>query len=357
MNIEKAQMHIDVLDGKTDYIPLVINIAPNRKMGITPWEAMHDPKKQIEAFLVNNENNLLFPTDRTVSIESNFLECLIPSMFGAKIYSSPGGWVDVHTCIDALEDFENIEVTEGVLKQAEEHLLYLKNNVPENVHVAMTRFMSPLDCGVVMRGGDFYLDLLCEPELSMQFMEKIARVSIDTMKHLKKVLGEPDHIQMNATTGYWIKGTRLTGDSIVNVSPDVIKNMMAPIFNIFKEELGGVVLHYCCTPAPSGHVLPALTECNGVVRAVDNWQGYKTFFNEKGDGMLQDKVGMFADFPYAEVSSVERFMEHDLFSKVKRKGGRGFVVRTKATTLDEAKRLYDDWQNYFAKRGMSYTNN
>ena len=351
---DKAQMHFDVMDGKTDYIPLIINIAPNEKASITPWEAMHDPKKQIEVFLKNNENNLLLPTDRVVSIESNFLECLIPSMFGAKIYSSPGGWVDVEPCIDDLEEFEDMEVTEGVMQQAEEHLLYLKNNVPDNVHVAMTRFMAPLDCGVVMRGGDFYLDLLCEPELSMQFMEKIAHISIDAMRRLKKVLGEPEDRQMNATSGYWIRGTRLTGDSIVNVSPDVIKNMLCPVMDIFKQELGGVVLHYCCTPAPSGHVLPALAECGGVVRAVDNWQGYKTFFNEKGDGMLQDKVGMFADFPIAEVSNVEKFMELDIFSKVKRKGGRGFVVRTRAATLDQAKALYDDWQNYFAKHGMLY---
>ena len=70
--------------------------------------------------------------------------------------------------------------------------------------------------------------------------------------------------------------------------------------------------------------------------------------------MLQDKVGMFADFPYAEVSDVEKFMELDIFSKVKRKGGRGFVVRTAAATLDQAKTLYDNWQNYFAKHNMLY---
>ena len=352
--MDKAQLHFDVLEGRTDYIPLVINIKPreyDKPYNLTPWQAMHDPKGQIEAFLKNNEFNLQFPTDRVVTIESNFLECLIPSMFGAETYSSPGGWVDVKPCIDDITEFENIEITDGVLKQAEEHVLYLKNNVPDNVQVAMTRFMSPLDCGAVMRGGDFYLDLLCEPEYSYKFMEKIAHLSIDTINHFKKLIGEPEDRQLSASTGFWIHGTRITGDAIVNVSPDTIREVLSPIFGIFKERLGGVVLHYCCTPAPSGHVLPTLAEC-GTVRAVDNWQGYKTFFNETGDGMLQDKVGMFADFPISEVSDIEKFMEQDIFSKVKRKGGRGFVVRTHANTLDEAKSLYDRWQNYFAKKNM-----
>ena len=355
MSVDKAQMHFDVFDGKTDYIPLVINIEPKEKVNITPWEAMQDPQRQIDAFVKNNEYNLMLPTDRVVSIESNFLECLIPSMFGAKPFASPGGWVDVAPVIDDLEDFEDVEITDGLLEQAEEHLRYLKNNVPENVHVANTRFMAPLDCGVVIRGSDFYLDLLCDPDLAMSFMNKVARISIDAMKRLKKVIGEPDDRQMNATTGYWIRGTRLTGDSIVNVSPDVIKNMLVPSMQVFKEELGGIILHYCCKPAPSGHVLPALCECGDIVRAVDNWQGYRTFFNENGDGMLQDKIGMCADFPISEVENVEKFMEQDIFSKVPRKGGRGFLVRTRAKTLDQAKALYDNWQNYFAKHGMLYS--
>lgn len=48
------------------------------------------------------------------------------------------------------------------------------------------------------------------------------------------------------------------------------------------------MLHYCCKQAPSGHVLPALTQGNFVI-AVDNWQGFKTFFNKEED-MLQEKI-------------------------------------------------------------------
>jgi hypothetical protein len=68
--------------------------------------------------------------------------------------------------------------------------------------------------------------------------------------------------------------------------------------------------------------------------------------------MLQDKVSMFADFSFDEVSDIQTFLEQDIFSKVKRKGGRGFVVRTDCDSIDKAKTLYDKWQNYFIKKGM-----
>jgi len=54
----------------------------------------------------------------------------------------------------------------------------------------MTRFMSPLVYAVVMRGGDFYLDLLVEPEKSVAFMNKIADVTIKTIKRFKDELQE-----------------------------------------------------------------------------------------------------------------------------------------------------------------------
>ncbi|MBR2461107.1 MAG: hypothetical protein IKB34_07765, partial [Clostridia bacterium] len=88
--MEKAQMHFDVLEGRSDYIPLAISIPPRERVGITPWEAMHNPQAHINAFLKNNEFNLQFQSDRIVAIESNFLENLIPSMFGAETYASPG---------------------------------------------------------------------------------------------------------------------------------------------------------------------------------------------------------------------------------------------------------------------------
>jgi len=67
------------------------------------------------------------------------------------------------------------------------------------------------------------------------------------------------------------------------------------------------MLHYCCLPAPSGHVLPALAERDGI-RCADNWQGYDTYFNKEQKGLLQDKVSMCFDLSIEDIENVEKLM-------------------------------------------------
>jgi hypothetical protein len=269
-------------------------------------------------------------------------------MFGAEVYKSAGGYVDVKPIINDIEQAEGLEVCNGQLDMALEHIKYLKKNTPEDIKVTVTRFLGPLDSAVVMRGGDFYLDLLVEPEKSIAFLNKITDLTIKTFKYFNKEINQ-DHKEQIVGRGLYFHGTRLTGDAIVNVSPDLIKTVLHPIFSRFKEELGGLMLHYCCLPAPSGHVLPALAEC-GSVRCVDNWQGYESFFNKKQDGLLQDKVAMCCDFTIEEIESVEKLMEKPLFRDVKRKGGRGLVVMTSTNDIERSKRAYDNWKNYFERK-------
>ena len=62
-----------------------------------------------------------------------------------------------------------------------------------------------------------------------------------------------------------------------------VRAMLIAFFKKFADEFGYVMLHYCSTPAYSGHILNTLIECP-YVKCVDNWQGYKTLFNEQGEG-------------------------------------------------------------------------
>lgn len=149
-----------------------------------------------------------------------------------------GGYVDVKPIIDNIEDAEGLTVSNGQLDMALEHLEYLKINTPEIINVEITRFMSPLDYAVVMRGGDFYCDLLVEPKKSLAFLNRIVDVTINTLKLFKDAIKEDYAQQVTQVRGLYFHGLRLTGDSIVNLSPDLIKNVIHPMFNRFKEEVG-----------------------------------------------------------------------------------------------------------------------
>jgi hypothetical protein len=357
--MDLKQLHFDVIGGKSDYIPLVINTAPAQedfkdyqyeKMP-TLWDNMHNPQWYIDTCIYNHKQNMKLKTDRELVIESNFLESLIPSMFGAEMYQSAGGYIDVKPIISDIEEAEGLVVSDGQFDMALEHLKFLKNNTPEDFKVAITRFMAPLDVAVVMRGGDFYLDLLIETEKSIDFLNKITDVTLKTLKRFKAEIGESYREQVTTARGIYSQGTRLTGDAIVNVSPDIIKNILNPVYKRFKDELGGVMLHYCCLPAPSGHVLPTLAECDSII-CVDNWQGYQSYFNKEQYGLLQDKVSMCFDLSIEEVENVEKLMENPLFRDVKRKSGRGLIVMAHSNDIEHSKKVYDNWRNYFERNNL-----
>ncbi|MCK9479141.1 MAG: hypothetical protein M0R40_06530 [Firmicutes bacterium] len=343
------QLHYDVLDGKTDYVPLIINTAVAEPINLTPYESMQSPEKHMQAALHNRVNDIEFPTDREIVVESNFLEALIPSMFGAQMHISPGGWIAVKPCFEELPDADELQIGKGLLDEAKLHLLKLKELCPENIRLAITRFMAPLDYAVVMRGGDFYMDLLLEPEKSMRFLNKIAEITIETLCYMKNLLDEDIHEQVTAARGLYTRGTRLTGDAVVNLSPKDIEQFLIPSCRLFRKTLSGLMLHYCCLPAPSGHVLPTLAKFPDVIDAVDNWQGVGAFFNKDCEGLLQDKVAMCFDISYDEAFDVDKLMEKPIFKDVPRKGGRGLFVGVNSPNLEASKRLYCKWQDYFEK--------
>ena len=353
MNSEEIKrMHYDVIDGKTNYIPLIINTGVKNPINLTPYESMINPEKHMQATLNNRANDILFPADREIVVESNYLENLIPSMFGAETHISPGGLIAVKPCFDKIPEADELQIGKGALDKAAKHLLTLKKLCPESLKLAITRFMSPLDYAVVMRGGDFYADIISEPEKSMEFMNKIADVTLETFYYMKGLLGENIFEQLSVARGLYVRGTRLTGDSIVNLSPATIEKVMIPVFKRFHDALSGLMLHYCCLPSPSGHVLPTLAKFPGVVDTVDNWQGIDTFFNEKKDGLTQDKVAICFDISYEEASDIEKLFEQPIFKTVPRKGGRGLFIGVCSPTLDASKRLYDKWQIYFGKKNI-----
>jgi len=345
--MDLKQMHYDVMAGKTDYIPLMINMERNDEKPITRWEATYNPQKLIDAVCYNRSMELEFPTDRVVTVESDFQETIIPCMFGATPCEMPDGNIDARPILASIDEAENLQINYEPLERALEHAKYLKANAPDNLNVAVTRFMAPLDYAMVMRGGDFYMDLILEPEKCVKFLNRILDVTLDSIKYLKNAVNEDyrEHITANKR-GICIRGTRMSGDAFVNLSPAMIEEIVLPLFKRVREELGGLFVHFCTTPFPAWHVMPTLAKNPGIVDGVDNWQGYASFFNNDTDA-LQDKVSMCFDVDFEQVENIEAFMQLPLFRDVKRNGGRGIFLATSTDDIEKAKRLYDRWRRYF----------
>ncbi len=343
--MSRKDIHYNCFNGDSNYIPLIVKVPSGQSAGITNWEAMNDPQKAIDRYIIEGINSIKVKSDFQSMIESNFMECLIPSLFGAIPYEAPGGAIDVKPVFKNVYELENISVPDlmgGMMPQAIEHLKYICNNCPEGTRVEISRSMSPVDTAVVLAGGDFYLYLAMEPEICHRFLDVITETTIGVVKILKDVANHEFNDSVTVR-GLYFKGLRLTSDAIVNLSPAMIEEFYFPMLKKFKETFGNVMLHYCCLPAPSGHVLPALTNCD-YVTAVDNWQGYRTFVKNDED-LLQDKIAICTDLSYDKVVDFERIYEEEpFFHAVKRKGGRGITITTTAPSIEEGQKIYDNWQ-------------
>jgi len=343
--MDRKALHYDVFLGKTDYIPLTIKLPVDPAKKASPWKEMHDPEYALRKKMEEYGPLYELQTDFVPFIESNFLECLVPSLFGAKAYESPGGLIDVKPIFEDVEELENLEVPDlmgGMMPQAIEHLRYLKAHAPEWLSPQISRMLSPLDAGAVMCGGEFFLNLAMEPEITAHFMDVMVETNIGVVKILKEVIDQPLD-ECITIRGLHYPGFRITNDAIVNISPAMIREMYDPCMKKFKDAFGNLMLHYCCTPAPSGHVLPALV-AGGLVNAVDNWQGFETFFNNEQD-KLQDQVAICTDIPFETMMNFEEYANKtSLFSQVKRRGGRGLTITTTAPSEAEARRLWKMWE-------------
>lgn len=348
--MEKKQLHYDVFLGKTDYIPLTIKTPKKNITQATNWEMMYNPELALKKAIENQGAWSEYESDLVPFVESNFLECLVPSLFGAKAYEEAGGIINVKPIFSDIEELENLEVPDlmgGMMPMAIEHLQYIKEHAPEWLNVQISRMLSPLDAATVMRGGDFYLDLATDPEIAAHFLDVLTETTIRVVKLMKDVIGQP-YKESITVRGLHFPGFRITNDAIVNISPAMIQEMYFPCLKKFKDAFGYLMLHYCCTPAPSGHVLPALAQ-GAYVTAVDNWQGYETFFNNKED-MLQEKIAICTDIPFETLMNFEESAkENPFFSQVRRNGGRGLTITTQAPSEEEAKRLWKKWQKLYGR--------
>ena len=339
------ELHLKVFNREVNYIPLLVNVKPKVDVPcFTEYEKMQDPKKALEQRIAIFRETKKVKSDIVPFIESNFIDVLIPSIFGSEIFNVPGGSSSGKLLYNDIYETEKIYINDifrGEMENAVIHLEYLSKNAPDYFYVNPPRPMSPLDYAVVMRGGEFYLDLITEPELSINFMEKINEVTIKTAKYLKKIINQPMD-ECVTIRGLFFPGIRMTGDAVVNLSPEMIESIMCPFYKKFKKEFGNVMLHFCCTPAPSTHVAPALAKGGGIC-AVDNWQGYKTMFDE--EDYNQETLAVCTDVNKNEILSGKVF--GDLFLMNRK---RPLFVSTNVESAEEGKKVYDIWQDHFVKK-------
>ena len=277
---------------------------------------------------------------------ANYQCILVPSFYGAERIRIPGSCDIVGALFPTIED----AVTAGVptpesplMDEMMEVLQAAKGALPEGFSLCFPPCSSPFDLAqLLVPGEEFLTSLILKPELALRFLENLTSLCIQVIDAVRAELrGTPSEFVTNR--GIHFPGLRLPCDAIVNLSPDLLRQFVLPILARFGERYGRLMIHFCTTPAPSGHVLPVLCE-SPHVGGVDNWQGPDVFLGDSALARMQSRVAVVGDVDLTTPARMDAFLARDPVRDVPRQGGRTLVLNTRAPSIDEARRIYSAWQ-------------
>ncbi|MFP4354281.1 MAG: hypothetical protein ACLFUJ_04085 [Phycisphaerae bacterium] len=349
-SIEAAkQSHSQALLGRSDYIPLLIGTrcpdAPSREAlwkdtaaAVAGTIRAYEPRRQIES-------------DWLPSVNIGVFQCIaIPSCFGARVAEIKGSepichphFADIQQAVDAGVP----ELESPVIDDLFETLDQATGALEDGWYLSFPASASPWDLAQVLLGEEFLIAAMLEPEATRQFLDNLTTCFIELTRRVKQRMGQGDR-EYVSNRGVYAPGYRLPSDAIVNFSPDLLRTYLPGVIDRIAETFGPVIMHFCTKPAPSGHVLPVLTEIENVM-AVDNWQGPDVFIGPDAPARMQQKVSIIGDVRIETAEHIDELLSWPAVTDVPRNGGRGIIFNAWCPDVQHGREIYAMWQERFER--------
>ncbi len=342
---EVTRIHADALLARSDYIPLIVG---TKCPGQPPREAFRQDTRAAVAQAVGAlAPRVEIDSDWIPSVSIGLFQCIaIPSLLGAPLKEIAGSEPICEPCFSSLD--EAIDAgTPAVEGPVIDELLTVARDacdtLPEGWRLSMPASASPWDLATLLLGEEFLVGMITEPDKARQLLVNLTDMFIELTQLTLRCIGQ-EHAAYITNRGIAAPGFRLPSDAMVNFSPDMLRQFLPPVLDRIGPALGPAIIHFCTTPAPSGHVLPVLTELDHVL-AVDNWQKPFVFIGDDAPARLQENVAIIGDLDLSDTDKIDEFFRWEPVTDVPRKGGRGMIINAWAPDVDEGRRLYAYWRS------------
>ena len=235
--------------------------------------------------------------------------------------------------------------------RAEDHLRYLNDHVPPGIGIKTPLHVSPLDTCVLLRGGDFYCDLMEKPEKSMLLMDRCLEVFIELTRRFKGIIGEDMDCGLSPR-GLFLPVIRVVWDAIVNLQPALIERMMFPLAAEIRKHFGRILIHYCTNNdtggcvASTSHVLRTVRNSDDFL-SIDNHGGYESACIGDPELLLQSDVGVVTPIEADDIRRLDELCKEPFFATVPRKNGRPLAFALAVDSVEEGRELFDLWRQRF----------
>jgi hypothetical protein len=267
-------------------IPLGIHVVnPAYAQGLD-YDRWLDPEPFLEFQARVLADTLAVGSDLLPAVAINHLgDALITSLFGAEQFMPEAGSATLQevgpTPLPVFSDIGQVDglapppLDGGIMPAVERMVRRYREDLPPWVHVVAPMPAGPFSTAMELRGSDLIYDLADAPELAARLIEICARLIWEAEVHLRGLAGTPlgEHVTNFGILG---AGLRLGEDSMVNLSPQMIRRFCLPAFalvNSLCEGLGHV--HFCSLPASRfEYVYPALAPEVAVISSQFGFEYY-----------------------------------------------------------------------------------
>ncbi len=361
LNVKKINeikaRHLDSFNWKgKSSIPLGIWVNDKSKHKNITFGASDFHKRLFERQVTMLEDTISIGSDIVPVLGiKNYAVSIVPSIFGAKLIS-PG--VDIDRIEDAgywveklLVDIEDVEKLDSSKMQSElfldlmKQLEYYKRNSPSWAEIAVM-VIGPFSIAELLRGSDIYLDMYDNPEYVHRLLQICTDTLIRCVELFRETLGYSNNVKEACTPfGMWYPGLRFGDDSIINLSPELIKEFVIPYYDKIARAFNcSIEVHFCTMPASLGEqILDGLLDSQNI-KGISTQLG--TLHYEKNLMKIKNKLSVEAAYGHGLSYFSEKygnFKNWASYIKMHFSNTSGLVLYTEVSSVEEGKRMLDEW--------------
>jgi len=247
-----------------DRPPVVMTLPEPEELRFVPYphgETFDSPEKMLfneltYAFNTSIASRDILGDDLPCTIRANFGTVVIASIFGAAIERAEDNppWVrrsDGAGSLSALLDRDPTDFSQGWAPRVVETHQYFRSVLAEypelqkTIRVVLPDLQGPFDNLEIIVGSDLFSELLASEDLVSRALEATATAQIGLARHLAPLVSDgPDGFAHQHAV--MIKGRILLRlDSVILMSPEMYRNIVAPHDQRVLQELGAGGVHSC----------------------------------------------------------------------------------------------------------------
>jgi len=356
---EVARLHQNAFAWKPQgRIPLGIHVVNPRHTDGIDYSQWLNPEPFLEFQRKTLADTLAVGSDLMPAVAINHLgDAVLTSMFGAELLMPESSSttlqevgptpVPVFSSIQEAAEWGVPGLDAGIMPEVERMARFYRGNLPPWVHVVAPMPAGPFSTAMELRGSDILVDLIDHPDLCHRFICNCTQLLIEVEKKVRMLVAAPlrdEHISNFCIMG---AGLRLGEDSMVNLSPAMIREFCVPAFAQVNQYFGGRGhIHFCSLPhSRFEHIYSALLPASEVAvvssqfgfeyyeQHLDELRGrlaIEAFYGEDAMQYVCRKYGSFRDWANY---FVPRF-----------KNESGLVLYFQAGSLEEGREIWTVWQ-------------